>query len=540
MLGSWRSMRALAVGAGLALAVAGCGVEADDGLEHDPDEVTGANAVARTLTMNGYVLVSPTASASAILAEVRRQTRTMFGPLKEKNIGLDDRELSNVDPSTFVRESVTVVDTANPAAPRRQMLRVRYRYSSRAVVPRESQYLRSIGTVMLFGDYAPNFSTLVDRCSTDHHAREYGADTFWYMFNPTTSRCQSDINAEVRNISEAQRNLANRTTEVSAIEAARRFLPVTATLAAIRAPSTPRYPEYDQLFGARDPNKTELNVYAFLGVIGDVEDNPADDGYREMFYVLRNVTRAFPTARWEASSPAVDLTDIRVNGARVPGATHAAIVDWALGGRAPAGVDGTALRRAILAVWKARQINLSIPFTVTSGGRSHPLTVRVHTYYGDEGSAWSQQARQRYVSAWRDADVFVYSGHSHLGSGPLDPSNYRMSDFPDRYQIMMINSCVSYNYYNRDFYPLHPGGSRKLEMVVNGIEAYSDNGHAVSNLITGLLDGRQRNYLEILRGMVANIPELGLDDYDPYRVVDGEQDNTYSPRSTPITLTVQR
>jgi hypothetical protein len=200
-------------------------------------------------------------------------------------------------------------------------------------------------------------------------------------------------------------------------------------------------------------------------------------------------------------------------------------------------VSSTALRQAILDVWKTRTINLTVPMTVTSGGRSHPLNVRVHTYYGDEGSAWSASARARYVDAWRNADVFVYSGHSHLGSGPLDPGNFTMSDFPNRYQIFMVNSCVSYNYYNTGFHRLHPGGTRNLDMVINGLEALSDDGHAVSNLITSLIAGQGLSWGQVLRRMVATVPNLGLYDYDPLRVVDGETDNTYTPSSRAITLT---
>jgi hypothetical protein len=163
--------------------------------------------------------------------------------------------------------------------------------------------------------------------------------------------------------------------------------------------------------------------------------------------------------------------------------------------------------------------------------------VRLHAYYGDEGSAWSQQARARYLDAWRNADVFIYSGHSHLGSGPLDPTNFRTSDFPNRYQIMMVNSCVSYNYYNTGFQALHPGGTRNLDMVVNGLEALSDDGHSVSTLITSLISGQQLNWAQVMSRMVANIPSLDLEDYDPLRVVDGETDNTYTPTRTPMTIT---
>jgi hypothetical protein len=102
---------------------------------------------------------------------------------------------------------------------------------------------------------------------------------------------------------------------------------------------------------------------------------------------------------------------------------------------------------------------------------------------------------------------------------------------------MMVNSCVSYNYYNTGFQALHPGGTRNLDMVVNGLEALSDDGHSVSTLITSLVSGQQLNWAQVMSRMVANIPALGLEDYDPLRVVDGETDNTYTPTRTPMTIT---
>jgi hypothetical protein len=530
MMSTWK--RWLSVGM---LALGGCG---DPGLDNpegaDPDEITGANAVARTITLKGYVLVEPGASASTILETVRQQTRTFFGPLRNDLVGLDDREVRNVDPATFVREPVTVVDTDDPMAATRMMLRVRYTYTGRAVLDRSLSSRRSLSTVALMGNWASNGREILQACVADSHDRELGASNLWYTFDP--DHCRSMIDREVRAIDAATRKLTDRRTQVSALEAARRFLPTTATLATIRSNVT-RYPEYDRLLGASDPSKTDLHVYAFFGVIGERESNPRDDGYVEMMYVLRNILRAQPGARFEAPSGTGSLTDLRVGGTMVPGATERQVVEWALGASAPSGVTSTALRQAILDVWKTRTINLTVPMTVTSGGRSHPLNVRVHTYYGDEGSAWSASARARYIDAWRNADVFIYSGHSHLGSGPLDPGNFTMSDFPNRYQIMMVNSCVSYNYYNTGFHRLHPGGTRNLDMVVNGLEALSDNGHAVSNLITSLIAGQGLSWGQVLRRMVATVPELGLYDYDPLRVVDGETDNTYTPSSRPLTLT---
>ena len=534
---------------GLVRAVMGCGVvlslgacAPEDGSDVDvsePDELVGQNAVARTMTVEGAVLVETNASAATILAAVRRQTRSLFGPLRALNASLDDREIRTIDTSTFKREPVSVVDTNNPGVAARPMLRVRYTYTGRGVVHKSMARRRSLSTTALFGDYLPHASDLIAQCTDDPHAREWGGDGLWYMFNPEVARCGTAIRAEVSALDAAQRKLTDRRTQVSAVEAARRFLPLSVRLATIRSPETVSYPEYDQLLGASNPAKTSVNVYAFFGVIGDRETDPRDEGYREMFFVLRNVLRAFPHARFEAPAPAANLLDLRVNGAAVPNVTHAAVIDWALGGSAPSGVSVTALRQAILDTWKRRSIRLTVPMNVTVRGQARPIDLRISAYYGEEGAS-NSGARERYVAAWRDADVFAYSGHSHIGDGPLDPSNYRASDFPDRYQIMMINSCVSFNYYNRDFYPLHPGGSAKLDLVVNGLEAYSDNGHAVSSLITGLFDGRQQSYLSLLRGMIANEPDIGLEDYDPMRVVDGETDNRYSPRATPLALTPRR
>lgn len=45
-------------------------------------------------------------------------------------------------------------------------------------------------------------------------------------------------------------------------------------------------------------------------------------------------------------------------------------------------------------------------------------------------------------------------------------------EFPDRYQVMLVNSCLSFNYYDEDFLRMHPGGTQKLDVVVNALPAY--------------------------------------------------------------------
>ena len=143
---------------------------------------------------------------------------------------------------------------------------------------------------------------------------------------------------------------------------------------------------------------------------------------------------------------------------------------------------------------------------------------------------------QRYKRAFQEVDVFQYTGHSHLGSGPLDARNYAASDFPNRYQILMVNSCVSFNYYNT-FFEMHPGGSRNLDTVTNGLPVYLEgSGLSSARFAAAFLDGRYRSYSDVLASMRVNLP--WEPNHDANRVADGEPDNEFSPTRFPITLSV--
>ena len=75
-----------------------------------------------------------------------------------------------------------------------------------------------------------------------------------------------------------------------------------------------------------------------------------------------------------------------------------------------------------------------------------------------------------------------------LGYGPLDPRNFTAADFPSSYQILWIDGCVSYNYYEKDYIPLKQGGTTNLDLITNGIEAPSwRSGTANAQFLTTLL-----------------------------------------------------
>jgi hypothetical protein len=161
------------------------------------------------------------------------------------------------------------------------------------------------------------------------------------------------------------------------------------------------------------------------------------------------------------------------------------------------------------------QVNVSI-----GGAAEQPVTVKIQTYFG-AGSDSTPHKR-----AIKTSDVFIYNGHSYIGYGPLDPSRFSPSDFPSSYQIMFIDGCVSYNYYERDFFPLKEGGSQNLELITNGLEAPAwHSGYALGRFLSLMLNGQQASYLELLSA---------ADDTDSLRVVDGELDNAYDPAKTPI------
>jgi hypothetical protein len=170
-------------------------------------------------------------------------------------------------------------------------------------------------------------------------------------------------------------------------------------------------------------------------------------------------------------------------------------------------------------------ITFELPVKVKIGrGSTKPFTIKLKTYFGEASSTTP------YKQAIKTSDVFLYNGHSMIGYGPLDPKNFAASDFPASYQILFIDSCVSYNYYEADYFPLKSGGTKTLDLVTNAVESPSwRSGYALGQFINLLVSGTQPTWLDLLES--AEATGSGL------RVVDGELDNTYSPKSRKITVT---
>jgi hypothetical protein len=198
--------------------------------------------------------------------------------------------------------------------------------------------------------------------------------------------------------------------------------------------------------------------------------------------------------------------------------------------------DRDSLRKQVVERFAERTVVWSAPATVALGAQTRTMTLEIRTFWGyEDGSAeYRQKARWRYLEAFWHGDIFLYQGHSHFGHGPLEPTAYNSGNFPNRYQVMLVNSCVSFNYYDVDFLKMHPGGSKNLDVVVNGLPAYWTNmGEASANYLVSLVDGQNKSWIALLQSMVVK-PSWQPSGYDPMRAVNGELDNSFNAAKTPL------
>ncbi len=524
----------------VAAASGGCAADGDLSEytdEADPDEIVGANAVGRNLTVASYVLVAPTATDAQILDAVKREVRPLLGSMHAIQVGTNDRDAANVDPTTFQRDTVTVVDPANPSAPTTTMLRVRFSYTDRVTVPKTvltDSYGRlsrsTLETTLLMSNWAASGTSLTDPCTSEDG--DWGASYLYFSFDPTTTRCRDMIRTEDQAILAERRGLADN--QITVRERDRVFLPRTARLTSITDRRV-RYPEYHRLFTG-----STFDVYSFFGA--DDVASAHDIGAENFFLYMRTLTTTFPTMRLAAHDGS-NLASVTWNGHAIANVTPTRVFTWIIDGRdyptEVATADRDRFRSQVIAQWRDRYIDLTMPMNAsiqyrTSTPNTHALAVTVHVYYAERPST------SVYEEAWQNGNVVQYTGHTYIGSGgPIDARNYTASDFPDRYQIFMANSCVSFSYYNNNFADLHPGGTRNLDTITNGLSVYLKNsGLSSARLITGLLDGRMQSYASLLSNMRIDLPWARS--YDANRVADGETDNVFTTANYTVGVTPVR
>lgn len=501
-------------------------------------ELTSVEGAEHTIEYDSFVYVAPGASDAAVQDAVRRQIKSSLGALRERGIGVLDRDArSNLDPSGWVRTPLQVIDADDAVVG--EVERVTFHYRDTAVVERDRIPGGPITLPLLAGDYPARYAELVPACTDEAAPAAY---SLWYHYHPGRWACRTRIATEQAAIADATAALPDANTQIAVIDRDRLFITTRASLARVDDPPS-LYPEYDQLWGfTGSTDRTMVVVYAFFGVDRD-EADPGDYGLRELMRFQRTMRDRFPSLRVTHTAPFAMLLDFWIDGARVPGVTFDMVEDWVIDGTGfPAGTTAAGRAQLLAQVverFSERWIYWELPVEVSDGATTRRMTVQLRTFYGYEDGSHEvrQRATWRYLEAFWHGDVFAYTGHSHFGHGPLEPVHYATRNFPDRYQVMLVNSCLSFNYYDQDFLDVHPDGTAKLDIVTNGLAAYWHGmGEATAGYVISLIDGESKTWRELLAAMRVDLPWAS--GYDPMRVVNGELDNAFDAAARPLTVRV--
>ena len=509
----------------------------------DEQDLVSKTALERKLSFEGVVYVAEKSSDSAILDAAQRQNQTVFGPLRIANVGVAKRELKDAKAADLqitatAKEVVTVL--APKAGQAAKMLRVRYKYDDVAIVPTTMARKSTMALGVLNGDYETQTARILKECTNnDTHDNEF-SNSIWYVFNPALTSCRSAMNAEQKAIDAARTAKGATKTSIVQAELDRLYVPLTVRLAPGKATNGQVWPEYNRLW-AGGVQKDAVVASLINGEIdhdepGKTHETIDDSGYAEMMDQMDVILAARPNLKIVSTDPPADMAFYTVNGKTVTDGSFQKFVQWQLKDSGyPANFtsdDKLALRKLVGERLLRRWVTLEEQVTVKIGtAAARKVTIRIQQFYG------AGEIETPHRRAIQKSDIILYNGHSYIGSGPWDPDRYTASDFPKSYQLFFFDSCISYNYYNQDFFKLKANGSKDLETVTNGLESFSDgSGGGLGRFLVALLSGKQPSYLELLT--VAGTTGA---DYawgkDALRVIDGEADNLYKPSVTPIVVT---
>jgi hypothetical protein len=518
--------------ASIALSIAACSGGGATG--ESEDDLTSLAARSRELAFEGIVYVPTDMQDKAIIDVAHDQAQTAFGALRTANVAVNSRELDNIDPKTFVKREVTMIDPKHPEAPGPKLLEVRYTYNDHAVVDKSMAFRSSLPSALMGPKYAEQTPRVLRECTTnDKEAREF-QDTLWYLFEPGRPSCRDAIKKETGEIEADRAKLKDPKTQVTPSEVNRLYLPITVRLGNDKTNRGLSFPDYHRLF-AGGIEKDKVIVSLVVGLIDEDTTIPLhkDSGYSEWLATLEEVFKGQPgfevvdVKTVDGGSANKDVANYTLKtGKQVNGLTFEDFIAWELRGtREPKGLTNAEfaeLKQQVGERVGQKWVTFRRTVKVTIQNLpEHDVDLELITFFG------SNEDTTPFKFAFKHSDVFVYNGHSFIGFGPLDPKNFTKRDLPDSYQIFFIDSCVSYNYYERDYIPLKNRGTLDLDLITNGVEApVSDSGPAQGRFIATILDARA-SYKDLLETVKAT---------DSLRVVDGELDNTYSPSTTPVKI----
>jgi hypothetical protein len=237
------------------------------------------------------------------------------------------------------------------------------------------------------------------------------------------------------------------------------------------------YPEYDRLYKTKT-----LKVSLFLGYIDDTPGKKTDDGY--IFYH--------------------DLQDELIGqGFKVKSEERAFNSDGEAGHSYQVILEKS--RKTALGTTQNIEISILLADTDLSSEDS-----TFHTLYADAISA---------------SHIVVYDGHSGLGAN-LGVDYLPNFDFGKQYQILFLNGCSSYPYFNTQYFEQKPGSSRNLEIITSGLPTLTST--SFSNMMAFLnpfIAGKVISYQRLM-GLI----EESNGEEDTYLMgVNGDEDNQFTP-----------
>ncbi len=341
--------------------------------------------------------------------------------------------------------------------------------------------------------------------------------------------CRKAIDKEQRTIDADTSKLTDKKKMVAKSRTTRLYLPTAMQLIHADTATKATYPEYDKLFGGGGVDPNALTIGLVVGRLAHEHvEAIKDDGYFEWHDMLGVIFEAHPDLALVKSEPAEDLgsvTVVRQEDQR-PHVQELHRVDG-VRYRLPAGLNAAEkkeIAQKIANKLDSHWVTFEKHVKVAIGDKAaKDVTIRINTFFGADEDA------EPHRHAVKNNDVVIYNGHSYIGQGPLDPDNFRSTSFAPTYQMFFFDSCVSYNYYEKDFFTLKPGGSKVLDIITNGIEApESDSGAAEGRFVSKLIDGSLPSYQTLLGAAKST---------DSLRVVDGELDNKYHPSKVTIRVT---
>lgn len=248
-------------------ALAGC---SDRGKAAARDDVKRPPAV---LQFEGHLYVPMGTSDFKLLERVRAQTRSVFTGLRRSRVMVSRREVQGATTDHFVKEAVTVVDTAT--GKRDLALRVRYRYVARPEIANGIDGRTELELALLHREDDAIAERVLEECTANREASRRGASAIGIDFDPSLPSCKAAIAAEQAAIDAARAKLHEQAGEspgsaadtVVTVEEARRvYIPTRVTVELRdRKPGevAPRYapvdrPEEVAGAAAADPPDAEL------------------------------------------------------------------------------------------------------------------------------------------------------------------------------------------------------------------------------------------------------------------------------------------